>query len=519
MMWWNSSQLMLLLLACLLGCEIIEGFSVQSRSLWTRHNSVSGSKALSLRDPMLKQNEYRICDALVKKRFQLNLSEIQNDVNVPEYRDESSESIFSIISSIFNAAFLVAGTTIGGGFLALPTVVAPIGFYPAACTLVGVWLYFLAQSFVLVECIVRARKGQQYSILGDNYNKEESENILEEDPGITAVARLVLGERFELLVGILLTILIEATLVSQISRAGMLFQNNYQVGCWLSALSISLVVFGPKSGLAFATKANSVLTTLFIISCITVFGIGSRAADWTRLASIGGSINVSSITSAIPTFLQLLVYGEIVSTVCRLLKYKINRIHGAIFVGSFMTLCLQIGWSALGISLVAPASGVIDPINVLLGQSGPVRVPLFCLAITAILTTILGSYLALESTYKDVITQRKTSKDVHVYPSLLKRMKVASIVTIPASIIASTSPSIFLRAIDFAGSYPVLLLWGVIPPILTMMQRSRDFEKMGKEVDSIEYQKLQNTSGPSLWLKALTAISAGSVIGKLFGLL
>ena len=40
------------------------------------------------------------------------------------------------ILQMINAAFLVAGTTIGGGFLALPSVVAPVGFVPAAVGMV-----------------------------------------------------------------------------------------------------------------------------------------------------------------------------------------------------------------------------------------------------------------------------------------------------------------------------------------------------------------------------------------------
>jgi Tryptophan/tyrosine permease family len=48
--------------------------------------------------------------------------------------------------STLNAALLIAGTTVGGGFLALLTVlVAPSGFVPSATALVGVCdkMYYL----------------------------------------------------------------------------------------------------------------------------------------------------------------------------------------------------------------------------------------------------------------------------------------------------------------------------------------------------------------------------------------
>ena len=234
--------------------------------------------------------------------------------------------------SILNAALLVSGTTIGGGFLALPAVVSPSGFFPSSITLIGVWLFFLAQSFVLVECITRAKQ-----IDTDNSNNQ--------DQSITATAKSIFGFRGEVLSGTLLTLVIQATLVSQISRAGIMF-SNYKFGCIISALSIAMVVFGPKSGIIFASRANAMLTSLFLFSCMTVFGFGVQIADWSRLTLS----NWSLVTPAIPTFLQLLVYGEIIPSICQILKYNSKHTHAAIFIGSFLTLFLQIGWSGLGLS-------------------------------------------------------------------------------------------------------------------------------------------------------------------------
>ena len=148
-----------------------------------------------------------------------------------------------------------------------------------------------------------------------------------------------------------------------------------------------------------------------------------------------------------------------------------------------MTLCLQVGWSGLGLSLASSAS---DAVEVLLASSGPVRLPLFSLTITAMLTTILDSYLALLSTVNDFM-QKTRSKDANddndgsnddsssqkgqENNSLLHRTKVVSIITVLASLIDCSSPSVFLKATDFAGSYPVLILWGVVPPVMALIQR------------------------------------------------
>ena len=386
-------------------------------------------------------------------------------------------------TAIQKASFLVAGTTIGGGFLALPTVTATTGFYPSAVALFTIWGYFLAQSFALVECIKRSRRRSN------------------DEPGISAVAKSVFGSNGEVFVGCLLAILIEATLVSQISRAGMLFPN-YSMGCIISALSVAMIVFYPKSGVKFASQANSILTSIFLISTLTVFALGSGIADWSQLAI---SENWQNVSQSIPTFLQLLVYGEIVPVVCQLLNYETKLIHKAIALGSFMTLCLQILWSGLGISLTGSTGG--DAVTVLLASNSPVQLPLFCLAITAILTTILGSYLALLSTVTDFM-KRQVGNKVNLQ-SLHQRLKIGSLITIPAMLISCSSPTIFLKAIDFAGSYPVLVLWGIMPSVMTLVQRKRDQIERNLSKCSLK------TAGPSLFLASLVLISFFMVVMNL----
>lgn len=400
--------------------------------------------------------------------------------------DEVSSNTRDLIDLV-KTSFLIAGTTIGGGFLALPTVVAPCGFYPAAISLFGVWFYFLAQSFALVECINRAKIDSEVP------------------PTIASISRTAFGSKGEAAIGILLTILIQATLVSQIARAGMLFFN-YRLGCLASAFSIAALVFAPRSGVRMAANANAGLTTLFLLSCISVFSIGVGSADFSLLSA---SNNWSMMPSALPSFLQLLCYGEIISTVCEISNYNAVKTKKAIVLGSFMTLCLQLTWSALGIALT-PASSTIDAVSALIQNGGPVKLPLLSLSVTAILTTILGSYLALLSTVNEWVDKfdsrkidKESAKGEKDKNNILKRIKVGALISIPATLIASTSPSVFLAAIDFCGSYPVLSLWGIVPPVVALIQRSKE--------DKNERTQSYRSAGPSIWLAILAAFSVSLV--------
>jgi tyrosine-specific transport protein len=378
--------------------------------------------------------------------------------------------------NLLNAAFLIAGTTVGGGFLALPNVVAPNGFLPSAVALVGVWIYFWMESMVLVECLVLCRKINQ--VQGQ---QEESTSTTSSSPGIAAAAKTAFGSVGEIAILILLVLLTQATLVSQISRAGAFFPF-YRFGCAVTAIAAAGLVFGTPNYIVMGT--NSLLTFFFCIMAVILFGTGAPAADWSKLGLFS---SWATIPRAIPTFLQLLVYGEILPAVCQLLKYRLGPIRWAISIGSLLPLILEVGWAALGIGLLPTTSGgaslgiTTDPVNLLLA-AGPVQVPLFALAVTAISTTIIGSYLALQSAMDDVFAKplpimdsATTCTDDNSRHAGGRRRQVVSAlwIVLPALGIASISPNLFLQAIDFAGSYPVLLLWGLAPPAIAFRLRQK----------------------------------------------
>jgi len=422
--------------------------------------------------------------------------------------------------TILNASFLIAGTTVGGGFLALPTVIAPIGFVPSSIAFVGVWCYFLFQSWTVVECLFYTRAIQQQR-RQEKRNEEQEQNDNDSSssslsssssPGIVSVANQIFGTNGKFITVFLLALLMEATLVSQISRAGTLLlplsssflSSSYKMNCAAVSISIASLVFTQSSKVT--ASINSILTFLFCTMAILLFGVGFPNATWSHLFTAGSSSSssgwIATLPKAIPTILQLLVYAEILPTVCTLCDYNLPIIRKAILIGSIVPCILEIGWVALGIGLVPPSSGVVgvvgravvDPVDVLLQTNNPVQAPLFVLAMTAIATTIIGSYLALQSMLHDLFSSNHhhqsssppkkndgngtnnaaIKKGGNETKRKWKRQSFAatSIVT-PALLIASTSPDLFLQAIDFAGSYPVLLLWGIFPPIVAILQRRR----------------------------------------------
>ena len=429
------------------------------------------------------------------------------------------------VSKILSSALLIAGITVGGGFLALPTVVAPTGFLPSLTALMGVWAFLGAQAWVVVEAICRVADSNSNNHSNNhntnNHNNNGSMNGNNEFPGMPAVAKAAFGTLGERVVTVLLVLVVEATLVSQISRAGAMVSSSsaagYRIGCAIASLSVAGIVFGPSLASRreqVTTSLNSVLTVVFCAMAVLLFVMGVPAANWSQLVQ---PQDWKALPQNIPTFLQLLVYGEILPTICNYLNYQLRPIGWAIGIGSMLPLVLEVGWAALGMGL-RPATAMSgttweDPVALLLA-AGPIQVPLFCLALSAILTTILGSYLALQSTLEDIVgngTKVQTSTDSESakylsvgHPNTKRRRRVwsAALIVLPALGIASISPSLFLKAIDFAGSYPVLLLWGIAPPAISLKLR-KVAQRQGIEKTRGEHHL------PTWWIKTLMVLAVG----------
>lgn len=58
------------------------------------------------------------------------------------------------LTTVTDAAAILAGTAIGGGFLALPAVTTPLGFLPSVAALTGVWLFLALAGICYAEATV-----------------------------------------------------------------------------------------------------------------------------------------------------------------------------------------------------------------------------------------------------------------------------------------------------------------------------------------------------------------------------
>lgn len=76
---------------------------------------------------------------------------MQLELDLAKPKDEVSGSRSPRPFRLTDASAIIAGTAIGGGFLALPSVTTPIGYLPTALGLSAAWIFLLFSAFSFVE--------------------------------------------------------------------------------------------------------------------------------------------------------------------------------------------------------------------------------------------------------------------------------------------------------------------------------------------------------------------------------
>jgi tyrosine-specific transport protein len=287
----------------------------------------------------------------------------------------------------------------------------------------------------------------------------------------------------------LFIILMLSTLIAQLSKVGILlpslFSTIFTKETAISSFAIVMSLLTFCNGIQFAERINSILTLTMILSFGSIITAAPGAGfDFSRLFSRSNFRSLlpfnleSSISWAIPVFLQLLVYTETIPLVVSRLNGNEKKVKKAIVIGSFIPLLMCIVWTMIAIGLVPAELAMtntltIDPVDILLKNSPSKRIKssILLLTLSAIMTTIIGSCLTISQFLDDLF------KDKKILSKLLSIM--------PATLIAACgTKDLYYAATHFAGAFPVTLLWGLFPP-LAYLKTMSDKRKKSPLIQSI----------------------------------
>ncbi|KAL1514646.1 hypothetical protein AB1Y20_003738 [Prymnesium parvum] len=417
-----------------------------------------------------------------------------------------------------DASAMIAGTAIGGGILALPIVTTPMGFLPALVALTCVW------GFLLLTAIAYAEAGS--SVLRQIHS--ESSGGRSTVFGVVSLTRRAFGGKISGACSVAFLTQMLAVVTAQVVKAGEMLALKLPLSPFLACAipSAAAGIFAFSAPHRTVERANTWLSLALLVgfAALVAAAVGSgpvssslMTAKWGMLLPAKG---VGS-TWAVPVFLNMLCFGQAVPLVVSgmlpatsnehkarsadnvVQTTQLRAVRSALLIGSVVPLVLSLVWAASSTALTSvltkDSTSVLDPVMSLLEAPLRFSLPVSLLALGAIGTTLLASFLALGQFIDDALTNVKGQF------TRRERNIASAIVVIVPSVLASAGPRLYMPLLAFSGAFPTTILYCLMPPLAAMVfhRRARD--------DSLELSNTALLPGGDLVRAALAVIAVGLV--------
>ncbi|MEL6463046.1 MAG: aromatic amino acid transport family protein [Cyanobacteria bacterium J06621_15] len=363
--------------------------------------------------------------------------------------------------SVVGSTALIAGTTVGAGILALPAVTLPSGVLPSTALLIGVWLYAVLSALLIAEVTLN---GMRYKGRASN--------------GLLAMVESTLGGMEARFAGGAYLFLHYALLIAYVSQGGEILISAVKgiwdlpdLPTWMGSTGFA-VIFGAILYLGrdrFIERLNSFFVLVVIASFVGLLLLGVTQVHPNSLLSQ----DWTALPPALSVMLVALFFHNIVPVVATQLEGDRGKVRQSIVVGSAIPLMMFLLWNAVILGSVTPTmlenignSSVFDPLQILrAGDAGEwlgILVTVF--SEFAIATSFIGFFYGLRDLFKDMNLFSGGSK---------ASLPLISLILFPPMGFSALNPNIFYTALDYAGTFSVSILGGVIPAVMAWKQRDK----------------------------------------------
>ena len=356
--------------------------------------------------------------------------------------------------SVFGGILLVSGCCIGAGMLGLPVFSAVAGFEPSLLMIVLSWAFMVTTGLLLLEV-----------------------NLwFNSDVNIITMAGQTLGRTGKVIGWTGFLYLFYALMVAFISGAGelssdFLFENSgVRVPPIICGFGLCLL-FGVF--LYLGTRAvdhfNRLMILGLVLSYILLVVTGFPHVDYTNLLHR----DWKAATLVLPTMIISFGYHNLIPSLTTYLQGDLKRLRATIIIGSAIPLLIYVLWMTLllGIIPVEGEGGFRAALNA--GEmatqtlrnavgSAWVTTAMHYLAFFSIVTTLLAVGLS----FVDFLADGLHVKKDHKGKFLLCLLTLA-----PPFIFAAVYPKLFFTALNYAGGFGAVLLFGILPAAMVWAGR------------------------------------------------
>lgn len=352
--------------------------------------------------------------------------------------------------SVFGGTLLIAGTSIGGGMLALPVLTSIAGFLPSVVVYFLCWAFMASTGLLFLE-ISQWLKGES---------------------NIITMAKSTLGYPGKCFAWILYLFLFYCLTVAYMVGCGYIFVNLSQslIPDWAGPLFCS-IVFAPL--ILVSTRVVSVLNIWFIAGLgLSYLGFVILGFNYVRpelLEFRDWSYSLKVLPIAFTSF----GFQGIIPTLATFMHHDAKNIRKAILIGSFLPLIAYIIWEWLILGIV-PVEGpggmhealtkgwnAVEPLKFFIENKAVYGLGQ-AFAFFALVTSFVGVAVGLRDFLADGLNIHKDAKG---------KVVLACLVLLPPLLIATLYPHIFLIALDYAGGFGSALLLGLLPIMMAWVGR------------------------------------------------
>ena len=397
-------------------------------------------------------------------------------------QSEPSQRLFSNVGSegdalkhqpgsLLGCTALVAGTTIGAGILALPAVTWEAGLLPSTAMLLGVWLFALTSALLIAEVNVQSiyRLGRP-------------------GLGLLAMVESILGQTGARIAGGVYLFLHYALLVAYMAQGGSILTTALTnlggmatllppwSGTVLFAMLFGSILYFGRQRLV--ETLNTAFVAIVLVSFVGLLVLGTRQVTPSHLLTQ----NWDALSPAISVMFVALFFHNVIPVITTQLEGDVAKIRQSIVMGSAVPLIMFLVWNAVILGSVnsemlqslVDGGAVFDPLAVLRsGRAGAwLGITVSVFSEFAIATSFIGFTYGLLDFFQDAF--KMTPHD----PA--QRLPLFSLVFLPSMGLSAVNPNIFFIALDYAGTFSISILSGILPAIMAWKLRySQDDQSYG----------------------------------------
>ncbi len=355
------------------------------------------------------------------------------------------------------SVYLIVGTAIGTGILALPISTSKSGFLFSSFSITLCWLFMTISAFFMMEARLYFKKECDLDYMSEQTVGPRMEFF-------TKISYLLL--LFCLMAAY---ILVGSSWVVEFTDIFFGFTLNKILAMVLFTIASAFII---TQGVAIVGKANHVITVVLLISFGLIILFSANHVQYQNITELG---DLKAMSPTIPLILTSFGFSIVIPTIASYQENNSKRIGESLIIGSIIILFAYLIWQMISFGVIGRTGehGLLSFLfsndkgtEIVLALENIVQKPILTntariFIIFAVCSSLLGVGLSLFHFMLDAIKIKQTEYKV----------SVAIISTfIPPLAILIFYPTGIVQILNFAGIFVAIIL-GIIPCIMVWFGR------------------------------------------------